>query len=133
MEASAGSDGQQQQEPVMEPAEQDLQLDQAEPDVDSQARSQPRMTEDEILEPPYGEPESLGPSVASVSPGQQGEALPEVVSQEPRGEEVLASLRPAEGCWSLPHVFMSLWCVSAIRVARLLELSDSPRSYLNDS
>ncbi|CAE7362790.1 hypothetical protein AK812_SmicGene13757 [Symbiodinium microadriaticum] len=123
MEASAGSDGQQQQEPVMEPAEQDLQLDQAEPDVDSQARSQPRMTEDEILEPPYGEPESLGPSVASVSPGQQGEALPEVVSQEPRGEEVLASLRPAEGCWSLPHVFMSLWCVSAIRVARLLELS----------
>ena len=95
MEASAGSDGQ-QQEPVMEPAEQDLQLDQAEPDVDSQARSQLRMTEDEILEPPYGEPESLGPSVAGVSPGQQGEALSEVVSQEPRGEEVLASLRPAE-------------------------------------
>ena len=97
MEASsAGSDGQQQQEPVMEPAEQDLQLDQAEPEVESQARSQTRMTEDEVLEPPYGEPESLGPSVAGVSPGQQGEALPEVVSQEPRGEEVLASLRPAE-------------------------------------
>ncbi|CAE7255949.1 unnamed protein product [Symbiodinium sp. KB8] len=95
MEASAGSDGQ-QQEPVMEPAEQDLQLDQAEPDVESQARSQTRMTEDEVLEPPYGEPESLGPSAAGVSPGQQGEALPEVVSQEPRGEEVLASLRPAE-------------------------------------
>ena len=54
MEASAGSDGQQQQEPVMEPAEQDLQLDQAEPEVESQARSQTRMTEDEVLEPPYG-------------------------------------------------------------------------------
>ena len=74
-----------------------MQLDQAELEVEARGTGeQLRMVEDEVLEPPYGEPELVEPNPADVSPGPAEGARPEADEGEPRGEETLASLRHPE-------------------------------------
>ncbi|CAE7845906.1 unnamed protein product, partial [Symbiodinium necroappetens] len=103
MEASGDGSEERRPDPTAEPVAPGLQLDQAELDVEARGTGeQLRMVEDEVLEPPYGEPESLEPNPADVSPGPAEGAQPEVDEGEPRGEETLASLRHPEAVSAAP-------------------------------
>ena len=97
MEASGDGSEERGRDPAAEPVAPGVQLDQAELEVEARGTGeQLRMVEDEVLEPPYGEPELVEPNPADVSPGPAEGARPEADEGEPRGEETLASLRHPE-------------------------------------
>ncbi|OLQ02753.1 hypothetical protein AK812_SmicGene14349 [Symbiodinium microadriaticum] len=97
MEASGDGSEERGRDPAAEPVAPGVQLDQAELEVEARGTGeQLRMVEDEVLEPPYGEPELVEPKPADVSPGPAEGARPEADEGEPRGEETLASLRHPE-------------------------------------
>ncbi|CAE7478748.1 DDX24 [Symbiodinium microadriaticum] len=97
MEASGDGSEERGRDPAAEPVAPGVQLDQAELEVEARGTGeQLRMVEDEVLEPPYGEPELVEPNPADVSPGPAEGARPGADEGEPRGEETLASLRHPE-------------------------------------
>ena len=103
MEASGEGSEERREDLPIELVAPGLQLVQTELDVEARGTGdQMRRVEDEVLEPPYGEPELVEPNPADVSPGPVEGAQPEVDVGEPRGEETLASLRHPEAGSTAP-------------------------------